>query len=131
MKSALMRLVVLAGWLFALVAHAQTPDQVLFGPTQYNRTAGAPNEYSGSFSVPASAGAPFVLRIVNGAANGQNRINSGWVKVNGVQVVGPADFGQNVALIERSLSLSPNNTLEVRLASAPGGYITLSVLGTR
>ena len=113
MKSVLMRFVVLAGWLFALLAHAQTPDYVLFGPTQYNRTAGAPNVYSGSFSVPASAGAPFQLRIVNGAANGQNRITSGWVKVNGVQVVGAADFGPNVALIERNLTLSPGNTLEV------------------
>ena len=103
----------------------------LLGPTQYVRTAGPPNVYNGSFSVPASAGAPFQLRIVNGAANGQNRISSGWVKVNGVQVVGPADFGQNVALIERDLTLSPGNTLEVQLASAPGGYITLSVLGTR
>ncbi len=131
MKSVLMRFVVLAGWLFALLAHAQTPDQVLFGPTQYNRTAGAPNVYNGSFSVPASAGAPFQLRIVNGAANGLNRITSGSVKVNGVQVVGPADFGPNVALIERNLALSPGNTLEVRLASAPGGYLTLSVLGTR
>jgi hypothetical protein len=121
----------LAGWLVALAAFAQAPDQTLFGPQQYVRTTGAPNTYTGAFGVPASAGAPFQLRIVNGAANGQNRISSGWVKVNGVQVVGPADFGQNVALIERSLNLSPSNTLEVRLASAPGGYITVTVLGTR
>jgi hypothetical protein len=108
-----------------------TPDQVLFGPTQYNRTDGVPNEYSGSFSVPASVGAPFKLRIVNGAANGQNRSNSGRVTLNGTQVVGPNDFGQNVALIERSVNLGPNNTIQVRLTSAPGSYITLSVLGTR
>jgi RHS repeat-associated protein len=128
-----------AGWLLALAALGASgpvvaqgaPDQLLFGPVQYNRTAGPPNQYSGSFAVPASAGAPFQLRIVNGAANGQNRISSGWVKLNGVQVVGPADFGQNVALIERNVNLSPGNTVDVRLASAPGGYIALSVLGTR
>ncbi|HEX6396350.1 MAG TPA: hypothetical protein VFZ95_02915, partial [Steroidobacteraceae bacterium] len=122
---------VVAGWLFALLAFAQAPDQPVFGPKAYVRTAGAPDTYTDSFTVPPSAGAPFQLRIVNGAANGENRISSGWVKVNGVQVVGPADFGQNVALIERALTLSNNNTVEVRLASKPGGYITLSVLGTR
>src|SRR5688572_12692321 len=110
-------------------AHAQAPEQTLFGPQQYVRTTGVPNIYTDSFSVPVSAGAPFTLKITNGAVGGTNRISSGWVKVNGVQVVGPADFGQNVATIERTLKLSPNNTLEVRLASAPGGYITLTVAG--
>ena len=115
----------------ATAALAQAPGETLFGPQKYVRTTGAPNVYTASFSVPASAGAPFQLRILNGAPNGDDRITSGWVKVNGVQVVGPADFGQNVGLIERSLNLGPNNTLEVQLASKPGGYITLTVLGTR
>ena len=73
--------------------------------TIYRRTEFLSPAYytSMGFGVPASVGAPFVLRIVNGAASGQNRISSGWVKVNGVQVVGPADFGQSVALIERTV----------------------------
>ena len=131
----------LAGWLLAVLALTHlgvrpaiaqgTPDHVLFGPVQYDRTDGPPNEYSATFSVPGSVGAPFLLRIVNGAANGQNRISSGRVTVNGVQYVGPADFGQNVALIERSVTLSPSNTVQVRLTSAPGSYIAMSVLGTR
>jgi len=122
---------VLAGWLFALLALAQAPDQTLFGPQAYVRTTGEPNTYTATFTVPASAGAPFLLRIDNGAPNGQNRITSGWVKVNGVQLVGPADFAQSVALIERNLNLAPGNTVEIHLASAPGGYIALAVFGTR
>ncbi len=116
---------------FAPAALAQVPDHTLFGAKQYDRTAGDPNQYTDTFTVPASVGAPFVLRVVNGAANGQSRVSYGTVKVNGVQVISPADFGQNVSLIERPVNLSPNNTLEIRLASAPGSYITLSVLGTR
>ena len=126
-------------WLIGLAAIAVpasalaqgTPDRTLFGPKQYVRTTGATDVYTDSFSVPVSVGAPFSLRIVNGAASGQKRITFGWIKVNGVQVVGPADFGVNVATIERPLNLLPNDTLEVRLASAPGGFLTLSILGTR
>jgi len=108
-----------------------TPDQILFGPKQYLRTASSPDVYTDSFTVPQSIGAPFLLRIVNGDANGANRLSSAWVKVNGVQVAGPADFGQNVASVERTVNLGPSNTLEVRTASGPDGFLTITVLGTR
>ena len=121
----------LASFFLAPYASAQAPDYTLFGPKQYVRGSAAPDVYTDTFTVPGSVGTPFQLRIVNGAANGENRISSGWVKVNGVQVVGPADFGRNVAAIERQLKLGPSNTLEVQLASAPGGYVTFTVLGTR
>jgi RHS repeat-associated protein len=117
-------------WL-AAPALAQAPDQVLLGPKQYLRTTGAPNQYTDSFRVPSSVGAPFLLRIVNGAANGSNRISAAWIKVNGVQIAGPADFSQKVALVERTINPGPNNTLEVRLASTPGAYVTITVLGTK
>lgn len=108
-----------------------TPDTTLFGPKQYVRNATSPLLYTDDFSSPASVGEPFVLRIQNGAADGSNRISSAWITVNGVQVAGPADFGLNVALVERTVSLKPNNTLEVRLASGPDGYLTITTLGTR
>lgn len=128
----------LAAWLIATSALvvcgsalAQTPDYTLFGPKQYLRTDGSPNQFNDSFSVPPSVGEPFLLRVVNGAANGQDRVNAGSISINGVQVVGPADFAQSPALIERSVSLTPSNVIEVNLPSKPGSYITLSVLGTR
>src|SRR5262249_22996408 len=71
------------------------------------------------------------LRITNGDANGQNRISSATIKLNGVQVAGPADFGQNVSTITRSVALSLNNTLGVSLASSPGAYLTITVTGTQ
>lgn len=134
---ALLRGMALLAFTFA-VAAASLPalaqnalDTVLFGPKQYVRTSSSPLEHTDTFAVPSAIAAPFQLRIVNGDANGANRISSAWIKVNGVQVAGPADFGQKIASIERTVELGPNNTVEVRLASGPDGYLTLSVLGTR
>jgi len=125
--------VVLAWFCLATTALAQaTPDQLIFGPTQYLRTTGAPNEYTETITVPANVGAPFLLHIVNGQSNGQNRISSAWITVNTVQVAGPADFGQHVAIVDRTLTLNPGtNQLSVSVASTPGAYLTIRVYGTK
>ncbi len=116
-----------------LPAFAQnTPDQLLLGPKQYLRSSGAPNEYTDTVTVPTSVGAPVLLHIVNGESNGQNRISSAWITVNNVQVAGPADFGQQVAIVDRTITLNPgSNTLKVKLASTPGASLTISVYGTK
>ena len=112
-------------------ALAQTPDTVVFGPKQYLRTSGAPNEFSDAFALPAGIGAPFQLQILNGAPNATNRISSARVTLNGTQIVGPSDFGQNVATITRTVTLGANNTLTSRLESTPGAYFQITLLGTR
>lgn len=120
---------------FALIAGAQPAlaqsgtGEVVFGPKQYVRTTGAPIRYTDTFNVPQAVVAPFVLRIANGDASGRNRLSSATVVLNGVQVAGPADLNQKVALIERPVELGPANTLEVRTASGPGGFLTIMVLG--
>jgi RHS repeat-associated protein len=109
------------------IAQAQT---VLFGPKTYTRTAGPPNQFTDTFTVPAGTTAPYTLQVVNGNANGTNRISSATVTLNGTQILGPSDFGQNVAIIDRTATLQASNQLEIRLTSAPGSFITLSVLDT-
>jgi len=109
------------------VLQAQT---TLFGPITYTRTAGPPNQFSDTFILPAGTTAPYTIHIVNGQADGTKRISSATIKLNGVQVAGPSDFGQNVAVIDRPVALHTNNTLEVRLTSAPGSFLTISVLDT-
>ena len=108
-------------------AFAQT---VLFGPKQYTRTAGPPNQSTDTFTLPTGATAPYTLHVVNGNANGTNRTSSARVKLNGVEILGPSDFGQNVSVLDRTVVLQANNTVEIRLTSAPGSVITVSVLDT-
>ncbi|WP_447975230.1 RHS repeat-associated core domain-containing protein [Nitrospira sp. Kam-Ns4a] len=122
-------LVLLALAAAAVQAESQ-PDRLLFGPKQYVRTTGAPNQYTDTFTVPASVGAPFLLHIVNGDTAGGHRLASATITLNGVQVAGPNDFNQNVAVVDRPVTLQPSNTLQVTVASKPGSYLTLSVFGT-
>lgn len=104
----------------------------VFGPQTFVRTTGAPNGYTTTFSLPAWIVSPYNLHIVNGDANGNNRvsISSATVTLNGVQVVGPSDFNQNVATIDRSVTLQSTNTLQVTLSSKPGSYLTINAFGT-
>jgi hypothetical protein len=105
-----------------------TPCAVsLFGPQKYTRTTGSPNVFTATVTVPSWVSAPFTLKVVNGAANGSNRVSSATIKVNNVQVAGPSDFNQNVAGFERSVTLTPQTTLKVTLSSSPGSYLTLSL----
>ena len=123
------------GFLGAAHSVAQAAsDQLLFGPKQYVRVGiGAPTEYTDTITVPTSVSDPFLLHIVNGQANGQNRVvSSAWISVNGVQVAGPADFAQNVSMVDRTVTLQPGtNTITIKLASVPNSYLTISVFGTK
>jgi Bacterial Ig-like domain/Metallo-peptidase family M12B Reprolysin-like/IPT/TIG domain len=129
-------LLVLAVYCFCVmlsvpVAQAQvTANTPVFGPQTYTRTTGAPNEYTTTFTAPPWIVSPFNLHIVNGDASGKNRISSATIALNGVQIAGPSDFNQNVATIDRSVTLQATNTLQVTLASKPGSYLTINVYGT-
>ncbi|MGD1045724.1 MAG: Ig-like domain-containing protein [Bacteroidota bacterium] len=102
---------------------------VIFGPQRFNRTTGAPNEYTVQFALPAGAASPYTMHVVNGASNGLNRVSSATIKINGSQILGPSDFNQQVGVIDRTVSLITNNVLYVHLASAPGSYLTINING--
>lgn len=131
------RAIISVAWMCALLgasagrANAQiTANAPVFGPQTYVRTTGAPNVYTTTFAAPAWVVSPYNLHIVNGDASGNNRISSATITLNGVQIAQPSDFNQNVATIDRSVTLQSTNTLQVTLASKPGSYLTINVFGT-
>jgi hypothetical protein len=102
----------------------------VFGPKDYSRSAGKPTTASSSFSV-LNPGTFYVVHVYNGGKNGQfpDRASSSVIGLNGVEVVGPSDFNQQVWHIERPVGLLGNNELTVEIRSKPGSGMTIEILG--
>ncbi len=101
----------------------------VFGPRRFDRTTGPPNQYLEQFALPAGVTSPYTLHIQNGELNGLNRISSATVKLNGVEILTPKDLNQNVAGLDRTVTLSPNNQLDLRIESNPGSYLIINIEG--
>jgi PKD repeat protein len=101
----------------------------VFGPQTFTRTTGQPNVFTHHFLVPGGVISPFTVKIHNGRPDGTARVSAASIVVNGVEVVQEKELNQRVGHIEKNLSLMPNNTVLVRLRSAPGSFVTLRVTG--
>jgi PKD repeat protein len=121
--------VVIAQFGPALASTQPAAAQAFFGPKQYLRTTGAPNQFNDQFKVSHPDRGPFVLRVVNGDSRGGHRVSSASVSLNGVDVLKTKDFSQKVGTLERTITVQSTNTLRITLASVPGSYLTISVLG--
>lgn len=100
-----------------------------FGPRRFDRTVGPPNQYLEQFSLPAGVTSPYTLHLQNGEPNGSNRLSSATVKLNGKEILLQSDLNQNVASLDRTVSLNSTNRLEVRLTSDPGSYLIINIAG--
>ena len=97
----------------------------MFGPETYVRTKGKPNVFTGEFPGIPSPGA---LNITNGTVDGKNRISSATVYVNGEEVVSPNAFSQQVDFLSVPLEVLEENSIEIRLGSKPGAFLSVAVV---
>ncbi len=114
-------------------AQAQSEPQcetLFWGPKRFTRTSGSPNVYTEMVSVPGWVIAPHVLQVINGTPDGRQRVSSARITIDGVEVASPSDFSQKVAGFARAVDLGPESELVVRLTSAPGSFLRLSICGT-
>ena len=100
-----------------------------FGPKRYTRTAGPPNVFTETITVPAWLVGTYTLRVQNGEPDGTHRLSSATIVVNGVTVADTSDFNQLQPGFERTVTLTPASTMVVRLQSTPGGYLTINFGG--
>jgi hypothetical protein len=126
-KATVMRLGLAAALLVVGAPLSLGRTLVAFGPENFVRSKGKPVTERRHFSLP-NPGADYTLRIDNGGVNSEfRRVSSAVITLNGVEVVRPNDFNQNVAVIETSVTLLTENVLTVELRSAPGSGFTLQV----
>lgn len=119
-----------------VITESSTPGQAtetfnVYGPQRFTRLTGQAVNIVQTFSLPADAVAPFNIVIQNGAPEGSNRVSSATVKLNGADLYTSSDFNQNVSSLTKPVTLATANTLEVKITSAPGSYLTITFTATR
>jgi PKD repeat protein len=97
----------------------------IYGPRKFTRSTAKPVVVTESFSAPNAT--TYNLIVFNGE-KGKNRVSSATVKINGIEILRERDFNQKVDRIERSISLLLSNSISVEVKSAPGSFITISIL---
>ena len=107
-----------------VIPQAHAAVQSVFGPNQYVRTNGNPNVYTDSFSAASGQG---TITIFNGDENGNNRVTSASILLNGVEIFGPNNFKKKIYVLEAQVNLQVNNTIEIILRSKPGSYLTIRI----
>src|SRR5437899_3210085 len=114
--------------LFVIVAPAAGVAGMLpiFGPKQYTRTKGPPDNFTDTFQ-NCEAAAQYKTVVLNGNPDGTGRVSSASISLNGTQVFGPSDFNQQVARLEKAVGMAHDNQVVVTLESAPGSFLTIDV----
>lgn len=100
-------------------------EVTLFGPNQYLRTTGKPNLYTDTFPGIDGQGK---LILKNGDTNGNDRVSSALITINGKQILGPNNFSKKVSNIQFPINLSEDNSISVELRSNPGSYLTIQII---
>lgn len=110
---------------------SSTTEILYFGHKTFTRGTGTPVIISHPIENPDFDHFEdnFILQIQNGK-DSKTRVSSAEIWIDGVLVVGPSDFSQNVSFISRQLScLTPESLLEVKLSGKPGSCIDLWIEG--
>ena len=126
MRAKYFSIVLLAMFVAVLFASSSAAQMTpIFGPKQYTRVAGPQQTFTETFQ--RCGGAPCQLVVVNGNADGSNRVSAASISLNGVEILGPSDFSQQVGRIVKPVALADNDQLTIVLASKPGSFLTIDV----
>ncbi len=103
--------------------------ETVFGPQAYVRQPGPPQIISESFSVTDTSLAYKLVITNNGLADSSaEAVTDSFIYLNDNPLVGANNFNQATSTLEISVSLLPENTLEVEVRGARGGGITVQIV---
>jgi tRNA(Ile)-lysidine synthase len=97
----------------------------------YTRQSGAPVTESDTFSVLSPNGSPWILRATNGDLEDTSveKVSSSTLQINGIEILKPDQFNQDVSLIEMPVNLSSSNTIAIQVRGKPGGQLIVEITG--
>ncbi len=104
----------------------------VFGPETFKPTLGAKKAqiFNRSFSAPVVPSTTvWTLHLVNGGS-GLTRVSSCGVTINGKVIVRPSDINQNVGTLDKTVTLTTSNTMQLQVAGNSGSGVTVSIGGT-
>ena len=109
---------------------ARAGSFTVFGPQDYARSTGDPVTVTNTFSA-ANPNTQYTLKVFNGGLHDDTTelVSSGFVIVNGVQVIGTNNFNQNVSEVDVPVVLQASNTISVQVRGQPGGVLTVQIVG--
>src|SRR5713226_5173381 len=111
---------------------AQSSDTLtIYGPRRFDRVSGTPATVTDQFALPSDAVPPFTIVVQNGDIDGSNRVTSATITLNGTDIFTQRDFNQNTATLTKQVSLIASNTIGVRLSSATGSFLTITITSAR
>ncbi len=114
------------------IVNAQSHDRgkhFVFGPKKFEREKGKPKIESVSFRTH-EGGSNFTMKIENGGWRGRNRVSSAQIILNGEEVFSSSDFNQQTGILERRVSLKPQNVLKVKLNGKHDSFIFIAITKT-
>jgi hypothetical protein len=118
---------------FITLPHDSSADTLtVYGPETYIRGKGGPITVTNAFTV-LNTDTTYTLKIYNSGLEADEanykQVSSLVISLNGIQVVGPNEFNQNISLIEKPVTLLLSNEISVELRGKPGGAITVVIEG--
>lgn len=105
---------------------AQEPLESAYA-RDFVRHAGPPNVYTEPLDLSRFEG-DFVLTVTSGDGSGGDRVRAGSLRVDGVELLGPASFAGATTTFTFTLEDAPA-TLEVALLGAPGSVLRVEIQG--
>ena len=124
MKRTIFCMVCASIWLVAGLISAR--EAVLYGPVTFERTNGRPHVEEGTFHAWPG---PAIVTITNGTPDGDYRVTSAQIRMNGTRLFGPRDFGRRVGHLDAQVTVAELNTIAVELMGKKGGRMTVEVSG--
>lgn len=115
---------ILMGILFSAAPAGQFNPVTLFGPEVFIRGKGTPVTETYEF-LAIDFEAPFMIHVRNGDDDGNNRVSSAEVWLNGGLLLGPSNFSQQVWGYDLIVDLKNENKLEVKLKSKPNSFLKI------